>query len=921
MKHFFGLRFPVFLFLPLYLVAAPPGKPSNLRCQNKYHTTGTSGKPYFGWYVNDTDANEVQTAYQILVSLNPDELNAGIGNAWNSGKVSSAMQNYVYFTGKALLPASRYYWKVRTWDKDGQAGPYSEPQAFDTGLFTSDDWAGSFWIKRNTVDPDDYTYYRKAISIANKPIKRAIAYVSAVHNYELYINGQLIGKGSMNHYPQYQYYHAFDVSDKIRQGQTNLMACLTHWYGGGQGRAPNARGLIIKTIIGYSDGSRSAIGTDGSWSVQQAEYWQTGQPKRNGEGTGYVDKLDSRKQISNWNQLGYDDSAWHQATVIGTPPVAPWINNLQPDLTRVIEKEISPVSVTSLGGNKYLVDLGKIYAGMPVINFTGGASGDMVSIRGGFVLNADGTMSTKINQQTNMAYYFILNGGAATFKPMVYLGMRYLEVDNSPCRLTTANVKFIMRHFELDPSRSAFTSSNPMLNQVWELMKYSLIAGAQEGFVDTPTREKGSFLGDGWSEAAPALSVMDDRVMNDRVLTEFMNSQDQYWPDGRLNSVYPNVDGKRDIPDYTECYLVWVWDYYMQTGNKQFLIDNYARLKKIADYVATYTNPATGLIHNLAGGGGPYLYGIIDWPIQMRYGYDMATEARTVINAYAFTDFSLVSKIAGVLGNRADSIGYNNRAQDIKKAINSKLLSSDGVYHDGLHPDLTASTHISQHANMFPMAMGIVPEAKRASVVQEIKKQKMSVGMVTVRYLPEALGQADEGAHLVQIYTNTEWDGWAKNIKQGATVTWESWDADKHNESLSHPWGAAGLLGIEEYILGIKALAPQHQLIQVKPLDFGKALDEASGTLPTDKGDIRIGWKRTAKRYVMNLEIPVNVKANVYIPKSNTTGTKLWMDGKMVAANDAGKYIYVNNVGSGKHNFQREADQGLLIKYKIMKYK
>jgi alpha-L-rhamnosidase len=898
----------LFLFLPFALLAVNPGKPSNLRCHNKYNPAGTESKPYFGWYVNDGDANETQTAYQIEISANLNESNAGTGDVWNTGKIKSHKQDYIFYAGKALLPATRYYWKVKTWDKDGNASPYSAVQYFDSGLFESKDWAGAKWVKRNTIDKDDYTYYRKTTAIPGKIVKRAIAYISAVHNYEFYINGAFISKGSVNHYPQHQYYHAFDVTTNIHPGHANLIAALTHWYGGGQGRAPSQRGFIMKTIIEYTDGSKTTIGTDSTWKQHQAEYWTTGQPQRGGEGDGYLDKIDSRKAITNWFTANCDDSKWPAATEIGSPPVAPWINDLAPDLTRVIEQEITPVKVMSMGGNKYLIDLGKIYAGMPVINFSGGTAGDMVSLRGGFVLNDDGTMNEKMNQSTNMAYYFILNGGDAVFKPMVYLGMRYLEVDNSPNVLTKDNVKFIMRHFELDPSRSFFTSSSEMLNKVWELMKYSLIAGAQEGFVDTPTREKGSFLGDGWSEAVPAMSVMGDRVMYDRVMNEFMQSQDQYWPDGRLNSVYPNVDGKRDIPDYTQSYLVWVWDYYEQTGNAQFLIDNYARLKKIADYVDRYKNEKTGLIHNLAGGGGGYLYGIIDWPDNMRYGYDMTTAERTVINAYAYIDFSNLSKIAGVVGNTADSVTYSVKAANMKKAINSQLINSNGVYNDGLHADLSPSTHTSQHANMYPMAMGLVPPANRDAVATEIKKQKMSVGMVTLRYLPEALGQADEGAHMINLYTNTEWDGWAKNIMQGATVTWESWNADERNDSMSHPWGAVGLLGIENYILGIKVLMAQHKLIQVKPLEFNHALDYAKGTLPTDRGDVNIEWKRGAKSYVMTLSIPVNVKAKVYIPKSGTSGNKLMVDGKSVSAIAEGNYLYAGIMGSGKHTLVRKAN-------------
>ena len=205
--------------------------------------------------------------------------------------------------------------------------------------------------------------------------------------------------------------------------------------------------------------------------------------------------------------------------------------------------------------------MGKVYPGLPIITFSGGTAGTTVNMRGGYTLNDDGTVSTGTTQNTNMSYYFVLDGGTAVFEPIVYLGMRYFQVDNSPNVLTTSNVKFIRRHYELDSSRSAFISSDTILNQVWDLMKHSLIVGAQEEFVDTPTREKGGFLGDAWSQGVAAMTTMGDRAMNLRILLEFLDSQDQYWPDGRLNAVYPNSDGGRDIPDYTQSYLVWAWDY------------------------------------------------------------------------------------------------------------------------------------------------------------------------------------------------------------------------------------------------------------------------------------------------------------------------------------------------------------------------
>jgi alpha-L-rhamnosidase len=207
---------------------------------------------------------------------------------------------------------------------------------------------------------------------------------------------------------------------------------------------------------------------------------------------------------------------------------------------------------------------------------------------------------------------------------------------------------------------------------------------------------------------------------------------------------------------------------------------------------------------------------------------------------------------------------------------------------------------------MFPLAAGIVPEKNFRAVVDAVKERKMSVGMVSVRILPEALGKAGEGAHLLELYTNTSWDGWARTVSLGGTMTWEDWNANTNGNSMSHPWGAIGLLGIQHYILGVTVLKPQHELIQVKPLDFEGKLAHAEGILPTDKGDISVNWTRGSGRYQLSVTMPVNVKANVYLPKSGIAGNKVKVDGVVATAKEDGDYVYLENIGSGLHTFTRE---------------
>ena len=222
-------------------------------------------------------------------------------------------------------------------------------------------------------------------------------------------------------------------------------------------------------------------------------------------------------------------------------------------LTRIEETVIMPESITSLGGGSYLIDLGKVYAGVPRITFSGGTSGTTISMAGGYVLSGNEIDSSQ-NQAVDMSYYAVLNGSTFTYEPVEYLGMRYFQIDNAPMTVTTDNFEFVVRHSTMDTSASSFTSSDATLNAVWDLMKHSLLTCAQEEFVDTPTREKGGFLGDAAIQSTVAMPVMNERTLTRRVLGEYLQSMDsdEYNGTGRMNAVYPNNDGARDIPDFTQ---------------------------------------------------------------------------------------------------------------------------------------------------------------------------------------------------------------------------------------------------------------------------------------------------------------------------------------------------------------------------------
>lgn len=111
--------------------------PATLRCENRVEPRGIDvAKPRLAWML---DAGR-QTAYQIEV--------AGV---WDSGKIASDQSVAVEYAGPALKSQTRYEWRVRAWDQEGQPGDWSPMASFVTGVL-GESWQGK-WIADGEAPP------------------------------------------------------------------------------------------------------------------------------------------------------------------------------------------------------------------------------------------------------------------------------------------------------------------------------------------------------------------------------------------------------------------------------------------------------------------------------------------------------------------------------------------------------------------------------------------------------------------------------------------------------------------------------------------------------------------------------------------------------------------------------------------------
>jgi len=121
----------------------------------------TNPSPRFSWIVNGSGDGVMQTAYQIMVATDPDLIENGNPDAWDSGKVDSDESIAILYTGGSLNENTGYWWKVRIWDQDGEVSAYSTPQRFNTGDFgnVERNWPGeSRWVQLKTNGETEYVY-------------------------------------------------------------------------------------------------------------------------------------------------------------------------------------------------------------------------------------------------------------------------------------------------------------------------------------------------------------------------------------------------------------------------------------------------------------------------------------------------------------------------------------------------------------------------------------------------------------------------------------------------------------------------------------------------------------------------------------------------------------------------------------------
>lgn len=914
------------MLFPFLLQAADTHSVYNLRCEQEENPLGIETlQPRFSWQIQAQQRNFEQSAWQILVADSPEKLQIDNGNIWNSGKNKSSASVLVPFKGKGLEARQVYYWKVKTWDKEGNASPWSLIHQFSMGLLSEKDWSNAKWIALEKDKKDEIVttglhglinvdrilkgkktgmYYlpqfRKEFAV-QKTVKRAVAYVSGLGHFDMFLNGSKVDNHFLDpgwtKYDKCALYVSFDITAQLKQGQ-NAVGVMV---GNGFFNIPRERyfkllasygapRLLMKIQIDYTDGSTQTVVTDTDWKVTES-------PVTYSSIYGGED-YDANKEQDGWMQPGFDDHTWNKALDTG------WKTRLisQRSAPLTVRDQIPTVRLFKTKQGQWVYDLGQNFSGIIRLSLHA-KNTHPVKLYPAELLNPDSTVNQSASGAPFWFGYIPKGKGMENWQPQfTYYGFRYVQVEGAipTGQPNPDGLPEIIEITGLHTCNSAenagsFHCSKPLFNQIYELIDWAIRSNMASVLTDCPHREKL-----GWLEEAHLMQYSVQYRYNLAQLYEktFNDMRSTQADNGMIPTIAPELvefeGGFKDTPEWGSTFIISPWYIYQWYGDTRLIETYYPDMQRYIGYLSSKANN-----HIIA-------YGLGDW---FDIGPKPPGEAQLTSNGVTATaiyyyDVTLMEKMAGLLGKPDDARKYRELAVRIKQAFNQTYWN----------PVTRKYDRNSQAANAVALYMGLTTSENRQQVFENLiadirgRNNALTAGDVGYRYVLRALEAG--GASDVIYDMNCKYDspGYGWQLAHGATALTESWQAygfvSNNHFMLGHlmEWLFSGLGGIRqrEDSFGFK-----HIVIHPEPVGD---IREARTTYQSPYGLIVSDWKDNNNEFTIRVEVPANSWASVYLPSANTeyiteSGIKLKDVAGINSQTKGYKYTIVT-IGSGTYHFK-----------------
>ncbi len=884
--------------------------------------------PRFGWTLLSGGRSAEQRGYELLVSSDRDGILRLHGDMWASGKVDTSQSLHIVYSGKPLKSFTRYYWRVRVYDKQGRPSIWSEPAWFETAMLSPGDWRAN-WIGEGGDGPaNDEDFYkdrpaplfRKGFKVSKK-LRSARWYIAGVGYYEAYLNGKKTGDHVLSpgwtSYGKRVLYSVYDITGALKMGDNMAGVMLGNgWYDPLPLRMWGDRNLRQRLYTGrpcvkaelrieYEDGSKEIVATDESWQTM------AGPVMRNNIYLG--EHYDARMERSWWNRPGPDGAEERQGkgmlknAVAVQGPEGALRAEMQPPI-RVISV-VRPVRITTPAPGVFLFDMGQNFAGVARIHLSA-AAGTRVVLRYGEDIYKDGSLNvmTSVAGQVKSGNggpgappvawqedsYTAKGQGVETWSPrFTFHGFRYVEVRGWPGRPKLTDVEGVQLSADVADA-GVFECSNSMLNQLARNIRWTFKSNLFSVQSDCPAREKYGYGGDMFCTTEAFDYNFNMANFYRKVVDDMADDQ---RPLGGITETAPFVGiadsspGDKSGPlGFQIGFTYAIQQLYEFYGDRRIIEDHYGALKKQVNFLrdSAKTN----------------LYAV---DLSDHESLDAKPVAFTA-SAFYYHHVLLLARFAGLLGRADDAVTYGRLADTIRRTIVDTFFdAATGRFANG-----------TQSAQVFGLWYDLVSGEEKKKALQVLLEAigrsngHLSTGIFGTKMLLDVLRREGRNDVAYAIADQRTFPGWGYMIARGATTVWETWAYSDNVYSQNHPmFGSVGEWFYRS-LLGINPGAPGFEKVVIKPQPAGD-LHSAEGSYVSVRGLIVSRWTQTGHGYNLHVEVPANVRAEVWLPMKGA-GDRLTEGGLPLERTADVKLLRIEDgyavleTGSGKYDLASAGD-------------
>ena len=496
---------------------------------------------------------------------------------------------------------------------------------------------------------------------------------------------------------------------------------------------------------------------------------------------------------------------------------------------------------------------------------------------------------------------YILRGDAEgeVWEPQfTYHGFQYVELTGLPNSPDLETLTGIVLNSNT-PRTGFFECSNDTVNKLYSNIVWTQRANYFDVPTDCPQRdERLGWTGDAQIYTRSASYNMDIDAFFTKWLRDLNDAQDPkgYYPNF-APVAFHRTSGQHYFfsPGWMDAGIICPYTIYQVYQDKRVLEHYYDNMKKQIEFYGTVSENYTCKQDIEAWG---------DW-----LSFGSKTSNHYIATAYYAYDTLLMSEVAAILGKDDDSRYYKNLFTKIQNAFLEKYWKSEGIFVDD-----------TQTTCAMAIYMKLLPEdiEKRAAVrLAELIRQngnRLSTGFIGCKHLLPALSEHGYDDLAYTLLTSTEFPSWGYEVVNNATTIWERWDSytikdgfKKGMNSFSHYAFGAVCEWMFRYMAGIDMEGYGFKNIIIWPRISRDKISYVNADYNSIHGKISSHWQREGNNVKLDVTIPANTTALVYVPSPNKkeifeNGTVIGKhkDIKSISSDDG---CTVVRIGSGPYKF------------------